>query len=326
MPLRSVLFLRRLPGRPRDPIGPRGPDRRHGGGVRRGRDSGSSTSRSVCSHHGTRRQTAAAQPRAANSAGRISARSWPASVGTPAAAISSPSRGPTATTSRHRIWGRTLRSRGARPASNSRSASPSSQSAASPVGDKRGGQASSCPSMNSRPGQSLSACRAASAPRITGQSPPTSNGNRPLRRAALTASRTRPIIMIGASSASRPDGPRPGRGAGSARSPASLNPGRLASAAARPRWRSMDGALATPSTVPPEFVGTNQNDIARHHPHHATEPSGRPPRVRAHHTDSRLRSRAHRPARRRTERKAVMVSPPAADHGTTRPGKTRPRT
>ena len=187
---------------------------------------------------------------------------------------------------------------GARSASNSRSASPSSQSAASPVGDRRGGHASSCPSTNSRPGRSCSACRAVSAPRITGQSPPTSSGKRPLRRAALTALRTRPIIVISASSASRPDGPRPGCGAGSGRSPASVNPGQLASAAIRPRWRNTAGALATPSTVPLEFAGTpirttSRGIIATTLPSRPEVSSG----ARAHYTYSRLCRRVPGPAR-----------------------------
>ena len=216
-----------------------------------------STSRSVCSHHGAGRQAAAAaQPAAVSSAGRISARSWPASVEMPAAASSSPSRGPTAMTSSARMLGRTLRSRGSRSASNSRSASPSSQSATSPVGDARGGHASSCPSTKSRPGCSRSACSAASAPRITEQSPPASSGKCLRARAARTASRTPSIMTISASSASRPDGPRRGWGAGSVRSPASVKPGRLASTAVSPRSRSTPGALATPSAVPLEFVGT----------------------------------------------------------------------
>ena len=162
-----------------------------------------------------------------------------------------------------RIRGSASRSRESRSASNSPSASPSSQSAASPVGDMRGGHASSCPSTNSKPGSTRPACSAASAPQSTGQSPPISSGKRPLWWAARTACRTCMIMVISASSAIRPDGPRRGCGAGSGRSPMSVNPGRPASAADRPRWRSARGALATPAVVPLEFVGTPISTISR---------------------------------------------------------------
>ena len=152
--------------------------------------------------------------------------------------------------------GSTARSRGLRPALNRPSVSPSSQSAASPVGEIRGGQASSCPSTNSKPGRSASACKAASASRITGQSPPISSGNRP------RPGRRRPPAPRARSSLPGPPRPAgrtgraPGREPGSARSPVSVTPGCRASAVARPRWRNTAGARATPSTVPLELAGT----------------------------------------------------------------------
>jgi hypothetical protein len=47
---------------------------------------------------------------------------------------------------------------------------------------------------------------------------------------------------------------------------------------------------------------TNQNKITRHHPNHATQPPQGAARGTRPYTDSRLRSRAHGPARRRTAR------------------------
>ena len=136
-------------------------------------------------------------------------------------------------------------------------------SAASPVVEAWGGQASSWPSTNSSPGGVPAAsAQPASAPMRIGQSPPTTRSRWPSRTAAgdLGADPTQgrgevggvddAVRAAGAATADRP-GRRRGRRAGQL----------VGVDATRPASRRARGARATPSVVPEEFVGTPRSAI-----------------------------------------------------------------